>query len=98
MGKRSTKSTIQYLKDCYETGMPVTDAIHQTLCKLFYSYIVVGGMPDVVQTFVDTHDIAQVIARQREVLELYRLDIAQYAQGSEKVKKFVPFLTAFPAS
>ena len=80
------KSTIQYLKDCYETGMPVTDAIHQTLCKLFYSYIVVGGMPDVVQTFVDTHDIAQVIARQREVLELYRLDIAQYAQGSEKVK------------
>ena len=36
------KSTIQYLKDCYETGMPVTDAIHQTLCKLFYSYIVVA--------------------------------------------------------
>lgn len=80
------KSTIQYLRDCYENRTPVTDAIHQTLCKLFYSYIVVGGMPDVVQTYVNTHDIAQVIARQTEILELYRLDIAQYAEGSDKLK------------
>ena len=80
------KSTIQYLKDCYENGTPVTDAIHQTMCKLFYSYIVVGGMPDVVQTYVDTHDIARVIARQTEILELYRLDISQYAQGNDKMK------------
>ena len=80
------KTTIQYLKNCYENHTPVTEAIHQTLCKLFYSYIVVGGMPDVVQTFVDTHDIAQVIARQTEILELYRLDIAQYAQGNDKIK------------
>lgn len=80
------KSTIRYLKDCYENGNPVTDAVHQTMCKLFYSYIVVGGMPDVVQTYVDTHDIAQVIARQTEILELYRLDIGQYAQGNDKIK------------
>ena len=80
------KSTIQYLRDCYENGVPVTDAVHQTMCKLFYSYIVVGGMPDVVQTYVDTHDIAQVIGRQTEILELYRLDISQYAQGNDKMK------------
>lgn len=80
------KSTIQYLQDCYENGRTVTDAIHQTMNKLFYSYIVVGGMPDVVQTYADTHDIAQVIARQNEILELYRLDIAQYAQDNEKMK------------
>ncbi len=80
------KSTIQYLRDCYEKNLPVTESIHQTMCKLFYSYIVVGGMPDVVQTYVDTHDIAQVIARQTEILELYRLDIAQYAEGNDKIK------------
>ena len=80
------ESTIQYQKGCYDQAVAVTDAIHATMCKLFYSYIVVGGMPDVVQTYVDTHDIAQVIARQREILELYRLDIAQYADGNDKVK------------
>ncbi len=80
------KSTIDYLRKCFDKKEPVTEAVHQTLCKLFYTYIVVGGMPDVVQTYVDTHDIAQVIARQREILELYRLDIAQYAQGNDKIK------------
>ncbi len=79
-------STIDYLRDCFEQGIPVTEAVHQTMLRLFYSYIVVGGMPDVVQHYVNTHDIAQVIARQREILELYRLDIAQYAQGSDKPK------------
>lgn len=80
------ESTIQYLKTCYETTSPVTEAVHETMCKLFFSYLVVGGMPDVVQTYVDTHDIAQVIARQRDILALYRLDIAQYAQGNDKLK------------
>lgn len=80
------ESTIQCLKTCYETTSPVTEAVHETMCKLFFSYLVVGGMPDVVQTYVDTHDIAQVIARQRDILALYRLDIAQYAQGNDKLK------------
>jgi len=79
-------ATIQYLQDCYTEGVPVTEAIHQTMCKLFYTYIVVGGMPNVVQTYVDTHDIAQVIARQTEIIDLYRLDIAQYAFGNDKIK------------
>lgn len=39
-----------------------------------------------VQTYVDTHDIGKVIARQDDILELYRLDIAQYAAGSDKPK------------
>lgn len=79
-------ATIQYLKMCYDTKLPVLDSVHDTMCKLFYSYIVVGGMPDVVQTYVDTHDIAKVISRQSEILELYRQDIAQYAQGNDKQK------------
>ncbi len=80
------KSTIQYLKDCYDKNELVPDAIHQTMCQLFYSYIVVGGMPDVVQTYVNTHDISQVIAHQTDILELYRLDIGQYAYGNDRIK------------
>ena len=43
-------------------------------------------MPDSVQIYVDTHDIAKVIMNQRSILELYRLDIAKYAVDNEKVK------------
>lgn len=78
--------TITYLKQCVDTLTPVTEAVHNIMLKLFYSYIVVGGMPEVVQTYVNTHDIAQVIERQNNILGLYRLDIAKYAFGSEKIK------------
>ena len=80
------EATIQYLKNCMDAKAPVLPAVHETMTKLFYSYIVVGGMPDVVQTYVDTHDIGKVIGVQTSLLELYRQDIARYAEGSEKVK------------
>lgn len=79
-------STIEYLKQCFDAKTPVSLSVHNTMNKLFYSYIVVGGMPQVVQTYVDTHDIGRVIANQQDILEQYRLDIAQYAEGNDKIK------------
>lgn len=79
-------ATIEMLKKHFDEQVPVTEIVHNTLKKLFLSYIVVGGMPDIVQTYVTTHDIGKVIAKQKEILELYRLDIAKYATGADKVK------------
>ena len=78
--------TIQELKSCYDEERPVTDVVHNTIMKLFQTYIVVGGMPQVVQTYVDTHDIGRVVEVQNSILAQYRLDISQYAKSSEKVK------------
>ena len=79
-------STIDYLKKCFDDGAEISQAVHSTMKKLFYSYIVVGGMPEIVQTYVDTHDIGKVIAHQQEILEQYHLDIAQYAEENDKIK------------
>lgn len=78
--------TIAHLRQCCEQKIPVSDSVHETLTRLFYSYIVVGGMPDVVQTYVNTHDIGQVIEVQTGILEQYKLDIAKYAEESDKPK------------
>lgn len=80
------ESTIQYLEECFRKREKVTESVHNTLTKLFLSYIVVGGMPQVVQTYVQTHDIGKVVANQNEIIELYRLDIAKYAKGNDKIK------------
>ena len=79
-------STFKLLQRCYQKKEKVPQAIHETMLKLFFTYIVVGGMPAVVQAYVNTHDIGNVIQIQREILELYRLDISKYAEGSEKIK------------
>ena len=80
------EATVEYLRSCMETKTQVLQTVHETMTKLFYSYIVVGGMPDVVQTYVDTHDIGKVVSVQTSLLELYRQDIARYADGNEKIK------------
>lgn len=80
------EKTINELKECYDEEKPVPEIIHQTIIKLFQTYVVVGGMPQVVQTYVDTHDIGRVIETQNSILAQYRLDISQYAKSSEKIK------------
>lgn len=76
---------IDYLQKSYDERTPVSNSIHQTMIQLFQYYMIVGGMPDVVQRFIDTHDIGQVIEIQKSILELYRQDISKYAL-KDKVK------------
>lgn len=50
------------------------------MTDLFKYYLIVGGMPAVVQSFIDTHDIGQVVALQKDILAQYQQDISQYTQ------------------
>lgn len=80
------QETIDYLRSCWEQKNRVNNAVHEVMLKLFYTYIVVGGMPAVVQSYVNNHDIAAVIKEQNTILELYRLDISKYTKDSDKLK------------
>ena len=57
---------------------PLPQVLHDRLKKLFRFYLVVGGMPAVVQRYIDTHDIRLVMAEQKKILVEYRKDISQY--------------------
>lgn len=80
------ESTLEMLDSCCRTESEVSQSVHDTMLKLFYTYIVVGGMPAAVQTYIITHDIGKVVNIQREILELYRLDISKCAEGNDKIK------------
>lgn len=64
--------------EAWNARKPLESVYHVRLKKLFRLYLVVGGMPAVVQKYLDTHDISQVVAEQRKILALYRADITQY--------------------
>ena len=54
-------------------------------------------MPDVVQTYVDTHDIGKVVAVQNDILELYRPDIPSMRRTAISPKSG-PSLTTYRPS
>jgi len=72
------------LKDCLEKEQPVPEAIHIQLQRLFLQYAVVGGMPEVVQTFVDTKQMDMVLRLQRNIIQGYEEDMVKYADGKDK--------------
>lgn len=70
------------VRRCCLEQTPVPDYIHNALMSNFRTYLVVGGMPEVVQRFLDTRgDFASVRQLQTELNEQYRRDISKYANG-----------------
>lgn len=66
------------LKNSWVNRMPVDNVIHESMLRVVTLYLLTGGMPAVVQTYLDTNDMQAVQAKQREIIGLYRWDIAQY--------------------
>ena len=59
------------LRECYEHMQPVSDAIHGPLVDLFRRYLVVGGMPEVVQAYVAlAADMGEVRTKQEDLVSL----------------------------
>ncbi|MBC8562159.1 ATP-binding protein [Jutongia huaianensis] len=79
-------TTLEMLKEKYETCSPVDEFVHQKLLSLFFVYLIVGGMPDAVKTYIETKDIREVDKVQRDIVTLYREDFTQYELEDKKLK------------
>lgn len=78
------ESVFDLLKKLLAEETPVPQAIHNRMRQLLLEYIVVGGMPAAVRTFLNTHDINQVIAVQRSIVDEYKSDMVKYANPADK--------------
>lgn len=63
---------------------PVPAALHKKMRQLLLQYTVVGGMPDVVQTFIDTKRLDEVLNMQRDIVRSYEDDMIKYANQKDK--------------
>ena len=63
---------------------PVPAALPKKMRQLLLQYTVVGGMPDVVQTFVDTKRLDEVLNMQRDIVRSYEDDMIKYANQKDK--------------
>ncbi|OZG61306.1 AAA family ATPase [Bifidobacterium lemurum] len=74
------ESTLDTIRESCENGSPVPDYIHEAMMANFRTYLVVGGMPETVQCFLNTKgDLAAVRELQQDLNRQYRHDISQYA-------------------
>lgn len=75
---------IDKLKECLLNETPVPLAIHTRLKDLLLQYTIVGGLPEVVNTFLSTHNLSLVKALQNDIVDGYKDDMVKYADSADK--------------
>lgn len=78
------ETAIDLLRNCLNIETPIPAAIHSRMRSLLLEYAVVGGMPDAVQTFVDSRDMSSVLRIQRDIVRAYEDDMVKYAPTADK--------------
>lgn len=74
----SSKSTIQYLYDCFLHKRAVDEVIHDKTIALFNLYLMIGGMPEAVYEYVQTNNLKTVLDIQRNIDVGYIKDVSKY--------------------
>lgn len=72
---------MDFIRLCFEEKKPMGQVLHRKTMDYFRQYLIVGGMPQAVKTYRDSHDFDQVDRVKRDILELYRADIIKHAEG-----------------
>lgn len=81
-----SESMVASLRTFFDERKAVPEAIHHQIFAYYRQYVATGGMPEIVQAFVDSRDFREVDRLQRSLLTGYRYDIAHYAAADEKIK------------
>ena len=77
------ETMMDLIRDCYERKKPLGQALHRKAMDLFRQYLIVGGMPQAINAFVETADFEEVDRAKERILNLYRDDIRKHAKGYE---------------
>ena len=77
---------IKNLKEYFLSKEKIPHAIHDKFQQIVREYLVVGGMPDVVNVFFETQNFQAVHQKQIDILREYEEDIKKYAKTTDRQK------------
>ena len=71
---------IAAMRDSFNNCQPLPDAMHNKILDLFKKYLLVGGLPKAVETFVESRNIVEFRSIQQEAHNLYAVDASKYEE------------------
>lgn len=77
-------AVISSVKSCFENETAVPEGVHRAMLDLLYRYVIVGGLPEVVNTYLETKNIERIYKVQRTLLNEYEEDMVKYAADADK--------------
>ncbi|HXK72523.1 MAG TPA: ATP-binding protein [Clostridia bacterium] len=80
------ESLVTQIQNCYDNNTQMPHAVHEAAMNYYRQFLVVGGMPDCVDKFVETKDYVLIRHIQKTILASYLNDMSKYNRANE-IKK-----------
>lgn len=74
------QDTFDALKSSFQKRQPIDEFVHKKMLDVFYLYLIVGGMPEAVDTYIKTNDLAEVAQIHEKISRLYKTDFSKYEE------------------
>ena len=84
-----SNDVLRHIDDSIAETKPINTTVHDSIRRYYLQYLIVGGMPEAVNTFIETHDINQVQRVQQRIIRSIRDDFGRYADsaGNDKINE-----------
>lgn len=87
------QETIDGVREKFLAKKPLNESLHNYMLQQFKLYLLVGGLPEAINKFLENRNIAQVRKVQQEIYSLYRIDASQYdAEKKLAIRKIYDML------
>lgn len=87
---------ISNIKESFKNNKSLPAAIHQKALDLYTDYLIIGGMPEVVNNYISTNSVISAIEYQRNIIDAYKSDITKYSKDPKDAIKIVATFESIP--
>ena len=77
------EKVMELIRHCFDNMIPLGQALHRKTMDLFRQYLIIGGMPQVVESYTANRSFTEIDEIKRRILSLYRDDIRKHGKGYE---------------
>jgi len=98
------KKVLSYVQKCLTEKIAVEKTVHESMRNLYLQYLLVGGMPEALNCFFETHDMNKIREIQKSVLRSIKDDFGRYKDkdGNDKINEVLKLraeacLTSLPS-
>lgn len=92
------KEAIDMMRNSFNANESLPEAMHAKMLDFFKKYILVGGMPKVVETYVESRNVVAFKAIQKEIHTLYGIDASKYEESYGKKLKIKRIFDLIPSN
>ena len=89
---------IEAMRESFDKQEAPSEAMHNKIMDLFKKYLLVGGLPKAVETFVESRNVVEFRSIQREAHELYGVDASKYEEERNKKLKIRRIFDMIPSN